>query len=115
MKYFDLVVGQVIGWVVGLFLAFVASYLPSVRAWLAQRPWVAAVLAAVLISGLINALTLWELKANLLSWGGNKDSTASATCPDGMYAIGIKTVSVGGGNSGYLGSATLVCRPLKVQ
>ncbi len=138
MKYFDAVFLQVIGWAVALILAWAAKALPGVSRWLSAKPWRTPFFAAVLVSGLLNALALWiitsttsstidaaittqrtgldTLKSNLRAWGGNQDTVeADNACADGYYVSAVGSKSVSGGGNGYLESVTIRCRPLNVQ
>ncbi|MBZ9604002.1 hypothetical protein [Phyllobacterium chamaecytisi] len=140
MQYLDSVVGQVIAWVVAGILAWLALRIGSIKVWLEKRPWAFAVLAAVIISGIISSVvvgiysarnakqisaleakivtmqeTLSAKNAALMIWGGTDDSAPTLKCPPGMYVVGIQSKSVPGGGNGYLESSSVICRPLNVN
>ena len=141
MKYFDAIIAQVIAWAVALMLARLAMRLQFVQRWSNSHPWQSAVVVAVLISGLLNALALLyvdhvtvqatndmatrlqnklaeldTLKANLRIWGGNDGlPKADNKCPDGYYVVAVSPKSVNGMSSGYLESMSVICRPLNAK
>ncbi len=139
MKYLDAVFLQVVGWAVALVLAWLAKQSSSVNRWLSASPWRLPFVAAVLVSGLLNAVALWlitsngtsalndaatrqqvqldALKAGLLTWGGGNKGVKESDneCNDGSYVVSISQKSVSYGEHGVVESFTITCRPLNVR
>jgi hypothetical protein len=115
----------VIGWGVTILGAWLLTKIPGVKKWLSDHPLVKSV-ALILLIGLLASVTAvavydryivapqFALLQRTLFGGSNAVIAAPGNrCPPGSYAVALSTVSVSGGNRGYLESATITCMELK--
>lgn len=114
MEFLNSIQGQVIAWIVAGILFWLGKRISRVKI----EPWLEAVMAAIIVSGLASVWIQASVDAKLKQlsqWGGNKDTSAPAICPDGMYVVGLEKKRYSGGSRGVFADAKPICRPLNLK
>ncbi|MDI1343274.1 MAG: hypothetical protein PSV22_04120 [Pseudolabrys sp.] len=114
----------IIVWGVPLLGAWVLAKIPSSRKWLGDRPVLISIAAGLILALLSSATAIWlydrfvitaqfaQIDNTLFKGADVVIDGPNNRCPPGYYAVGVRTVSVSGGNRGYLESATITCMEL---